>query len=117
MTSSESNKTPVWAIILAVLLLAAGALLGILVLLNNVGAAELDAKMLVNAARALALGCGLAAALIYTLVRKQHRARAALLGNLILVAGLMALGALHFLEKNTGEGTTEPLIQQSDTLL
>lgn len=97
---SESNITPPkWPTFLTVILLAAGGLLGVLVLLNNAGAADLDPKTLINAARVLAVGCGAAAALIYTLVRKQHRARAALLGNLILVAGLMALGALQILEK------------------
>lgn len=107
MTNSSENNLPTWPSVVAVFLLAAGAFVGLLVLLNGVGAAELDSKLLMGVARGLSIACGLVAALIYGLLRKQHRARAALLGNLILVGGLLALGAWQFLERDSG--TEEPV--------
>lgn len=100
--TENNNSLPRWPTVLAVLLLAACAVTGLLVLLNSAGAAALETELLKNTARGLSIACGLAAALIYALLRKQHRARAALLGNLALVGGLLALGALQLLDSGPG---------------
>lgn len=96
---AESSKPlPKWPTFLAVFLLLAGTMVGLVVLLHKAGATALEPAVLKDTARLLSIACGVAAAVIYALLHKQHRARAALLGNLTLVGGLLALGAWQLME-------------------
>lgn len=94
---SSSPDKPVqpfkWLNVTAALALLSGLAAGLMALFK-IGNAEL----LLSISRWVSIACGVVAAMAYVLLRKRDRARAALLGNLALVGGLMALGAWQLLQ-------------------
>lgn len=109
-SSDNAAQVPKWLSALAALALLAGLLVGFLALLN-IG----DCGLVAGAARWLSIGCGIVGAVVYIQLRKQDRARAALLGSLALLGGLLALGAWQMLETSAAEQAAGGQMESRET--